>query len=104
MGPIESFVFGWLEKPRTINEVVNLTGMSLRQVRPAVQRLVAGGYLVKIPTEGCGNHDMRYEIRRDWTDLPTKPKPRGKQGKAKPSKPKPKPKKKELTNVLGVWI
>ena len=102
MGPIEKDVFGYLQEPKTIEQVCREASMPLKQVRPAIQRLVNNGYLEKVPTPGMGNHEMRYKIRTDWTEKKLKPEPRGPQVKPRPRKPR-KPKKQRF-NVLGVWI
>jgi hypothetical protein len=102
MGPIEKEVFGYFKTLTTIEKVSAESGLPVRQVRPAVQRLMAGGYLEKLVTPGSGNHDVRYKIRTDWTEDDLKAKPRGAQGKARP--PRKRKPKKERFNVLGVWI
>jgi hypothetical protein len=101
VGPKEKEIFGYLEKARTVAEVAGLLGVDVKWVRPAIRRLLVAGYVEKQDTPGRSNHETRYKIRTDWTEVDLKPKPRGPQGKPRPKKPK---KIKERFNVLGVWI
>ncbi len=101
MGPKEKEIFGYLEKARTVAEVAGLLGVDVKWVRPAIRRLLVAGYVDKQDTPGRSNHETRYKIRTDWTEVDLKPKTRGPQGKPRPKKPK---KIKERFNVLGVWI
>jgi hypothetical protein len=105
MGNIEQEVLAYLEKPRTVKEVADISDLRYIQVRAATQRLLKSGFLKKVPTEGCGNHEMRYVLCREVYEEDRKMKLRGRHSPKAKSNPKPKPKpKKNLTLVMNVWM